>query len=131
LIWSKVQREKLYWERGARRWGYALLMLSNTRLDKLGNKLKKGVELSKDELCDLLEWRNSFSPLLDYYQKKLKKKVASGDIVSIAKRLKRIESIRIKLKRFKTMRLSTLQDIAGIRVGQVSMHYLNLTLKVV
>lgn len=37
-------------------------------------------------------------------------------MMAIAKRIKRIESIRIKLKRFSTMRLSTLQDIAGLRV---------------
>ena len=93
-----------------------LTMVSNTRLDKIGTKLKKSDDILKGELRDLQEWRNSFSSILDYYHKKLKEKVSSGDIVAIAKRIKRIESIRIKLKRFKTMRLSTLQDIAGIRL---------------
>jgi len=41
--------------------------------------------------------------------------ISDEDLVVLARRLKRIESIELKLKRFKTMRLSALQDIAGVR----------------
>ncbi len=91
-------------------------MLSNRQIDKLGEKLKNEIELTDNEYQELLSWRNSFSTSLDYYHKRLKEKIEADGIMAIAKRLKRIESIRVKLKRFPTMRLSTLQDIAGLRV---------------
>ena len=91
-------------------------MLSNRQIDKLGEKLQSNNSLSASELKDLLEWRNSFSPILDYYHLRLKDKIDSDGVIAIAKRIKRIESIKIKLKRFYTMRLCTLQDIAGLRV---------------
>ncbi len=90
-------------------------MLSNRQIDILGEKLKAEKNLSTKELDDLLEWRNSFSPTMDYYYTRLKNKIEEDTTVAIAKRVKRIESIKIKLKRFSTMRLSTLQDIAGLR----------------
>ncbi len=91
-------------------------MISNSRIDKIGNKLKTSSALTQGEFEDLLTWRNLFSSPLDYYHTRLKELIEPDSIVAIAKRLKRIESIRIKLERFKTMRLSTLQDIAGSRV---------------
>ena len=91
-------------------------MISNSKIDQIGNKLKKNNDLEKEDLNDLLEWRNNFSPSLEYYHSKLKSKINSTHIVTLSRRLKRIDSIQIKLKRFSTMRLSTLQDIAGLRV---------------
>lgn len=91
-------------------------MLSNRQIDKLGEKLKNEIELTDNEYQELLRWRNSFSASLDYYHKRLKEKIGTDGVMAIAKRIKRIESIRVKLKRFSTMRLSTLQDIAGLRV---------------
>ncbi len=91
-------------------------MLSNRQIDKLGEKLKSEIELTDKEYQELLIWRNSFSSTLDYYQNRLKDKIEADGVVAIAKRIKRIESIRVKLKRFSTMRLSTLQDIAGLRI---------------
>lgn len=90
-------------------------MVSNRKIDNIGEQLKKVTLLKKADLNILLEWRNSFSPILEYYYSKLKKEIKKEDLVVLARRLKRIESIQIKLKRFKTMRLSTLQDIAGVR----------------
>lgn len=90
-------------------------MISNRQIDKIGEHLKGKVDICKDDVVALLEWRNSFSPILEYYYKKLQKDFGEDTIVVLARRLKRIESIQIKLKRFKTMRLSTLQDIAGVR----------------
>lgn len=91
-------------------------MISNSRVDKIGELLKKGARLESSEFDSLLEWRNSFSSTLDYYYKKIEGLFEEDDVVALARRLKRIESIQIKLKRFKTMRLSTFQDIAGLRV---------------
>ncbi|MCK5884662.1 MAG: hypothetical protein KAG61_13310 [Bacteriovoracaceae bacterium] len=91
-------------------------MISKRKIDQIGELLKKQKSLSGLELSELLEWRNSFSAPLDYYANKLRAKLSDKSIIAIARRLKRIESIKIKLKRFKTMRLSTLQDVAGLRV---------------
>ncbi|MCP4912963.1 MAG: hypothetical protein GY909_07580 [Oligoflexia bacterium] len=91
-------------------------MVSKRKIDQIGDKLKVNEALTKPELVDLLEWRNSFSTTLDYYYLKLKNKIKQDKVKLIARRLKRIESIKIKLKRFKTMRLSTFQDIAGLRM---------------
>ena len=90
-------------------------MISNSKIDKIGDLLKKDNSLKSSDLKILLDWRNSFSPILDYYYKKLKKNINQNNAVVLARRLKRIESIQIKLRRFKTMRLSTLQDVAGVR----------------
>lgn len=91
-------------------------MISKRKIDKIGDILKEKKSLDASDLNQLLEWRNSFSSTLDYYFSKLKVKIDKNDAILFARRLKRIESIQIKLKRFSTMRLSTLQDIAGLRV---------------
>ena len=91
-------------------------MVSRRKIDQIGEILKKDGKLNKKEQSDLLEWRNSFSSTLDYYHLKLKTLAKKEQMLILARRLKRIESIQIKLKRFKTMRLSTLQDIAGVRL---------------
>ncbi len=100
-------------------------MVSNRKIDNIGNLLKKEADLNKSDLKTLLQWRNSFSPILEYYYSKLKKDVNGDNLVVLARRLKRIESIQIKLKRFKTMRLSTFQDVAGVRVVLKSEYALN------
>ncbi len=91
-------------------------MVSNRKIDQIGEILKEDGELNKAEHSVLLEWRNSFSSSLDYYHSKLKTMAGSDEMLTLSRRLKRIESIQIKLKRFRTMRLSTLQDIAGVRL---------------
>lgn len=91
-------------------------MVSKRKIDQIGEILKQEGELNKKDLSDLLEWRNSFSSTLDYYHLKLKTIANNEEMLTLARRLKRIESIQIKLKRFRTMRLSTLQDIAGLRL---------------
>ncbi len=100
-------------------------MISKRKIDNIGDKLKREEALNEQELKALLDWRNSFSSTLDYYYSKLKTKLDQTHIAVLARRLKRIESIQIKLKRFKTMRLSTLQDVAGLRVVLDSSEALN------
>jgi hypothetical protein len=90
-------------------------MVTKRKIDQIGDLLKKQRSLNQDDLETLLAWRNSFSPILEYYHNKLKAYLDEEQLIVLARRLKRIESIQIKLKRFKTMRLSTIQDIAGVR----------------
>jgi hypothetical protein len=91
-------------------------MLSKRKIDSIGDKCRLAEGLQSEEFNQLLDWRNSFSSILDYYYLKLKTNISAKDTIVIARRLKRIESIKLKLNRFTTMRLSTLQDIAGVRV---------------
>jgi ppGpp synthetase/RelA/SpoT-type nucleotidyltranferase len=91
-------------------------MISQSKIDKIGQILKGKNSLTKSDYHQLLEWRNSFSSILDYYHTKLKSNINENSIITLSRRLKRIESIQIKLMRFSSMRLSTLQDIAGLRV---------------
>lgn len=91
-------------------------MISKRKIDLIGEKCRTGKSLHDDEFNQLLTWRNSFSSILDYYYSKLKTNISVQDAITVARRLKRIESINLKLSRFSTMRLSTLQDIAGLRV---------------
>jgi hypothetical protein len=96
--------------------GEKLSMLSKTTIDKIGEELRRNDYLDHLNLNALLSWRNEHLPTLDYYHSKLDSDLKQFGVLFSAKRLKRIESIHLKLKRFKTMRLSTLQDMAGIRI---------------
>jgi len=95
------------------------LIYSKTKVDKSGEALKKN-GLEKEERQSWLEvlsnWRSFHVMPLDTFAKVLKKrvkKVSPNGI--IAQRLKRTPSILLKLKKHGTMRLSTMQDVGGLR----------------
>ena len=95
------------------------LIFSKTKVDKSGEALKKN-GLQKDErqlwLEVLSNWRAFHVMSLDSFAKVLRarvKKISDNGI--IAQRLKRTPSIILKLRKHKTMRLSTMQDIGGLR----------------
>tara|TARA_B100001248_G_scaffold262427_1_gene258351 strand:- start:6971 stop:7396 length:426 start_codon:yes stop_codon:yes gene_type:complete len=92
-------------------------MISKSKIGKIGDRIKRGEFLTKAENTNLQDWRKSFVPILDYYPKKATQKIDEESIVALGKRLKRIPSIHSKLKRSKTLRLSSMQDIAGLRIG--------------
>lgn len=95
------------------------LKYSKTKIDKAGEILKGiGLEISKanEALETLSNWRAFHAVPLDTFAKVLKsrvKKISKNAIV--AQRLKRTSSIILKLKTHKTMRLSAMQDIGGLR----------------
>lgn len=93
--------------------------LSNSTINKIGNIIRKNNNTAdyKEAIEILSVWRESHGPLVDeYYDKcvKLAKQIDKNIIV--AQRLKRLPTIIGKLNRFKSMRLSSMQDIAGIRI---------------
>jgi hypothetical protein len=68
-------------------------------------------------------WRSSHSFPLNTFQITLRNKARQADEAAlVAQRIKRLSSIAYKLRRFKEMRLSRMQDIGGCRavVGTVS-----------
>lgn len=100
-------------------------MTSRSKIDKIGDTLKKREDLNSSELKILLQWRNGFSDDLAYFYRKLSEQIEEEKRVALVRRIKRIDSIKKKLIRFKTMRLSTFQDIAGIRMILKSEEFLN------
>ena len=91
-------------------------MISSSQIDKIGDKLRKEASLTSEESLTLLDWRNSFVSTLDYYHRRSLQKIQPETLLAVGKRLKRIPSIQKKLLRSKTLRLSSMQDIAGLRL---------------
>ncbi len=62
-------------------------------------------------------WRSSHSYPLNTFQITLRNRAKKYEKdITVAQRIKRLESIHAKLSRHSTMRLSQMQDIAGCRV---------------
>lgn len=96
------------------------LKYSKSKIDKAGEVLKK-VDLKTADTDDALDvlsnWRAFHAMPLDTFAKVLKtrvKKISESNFI-VAQRLKRTPSILLKLKTHKTMRLSAMQDIGGLR----------------
>lgn len=93
---------------------------SKSKIDKAGEMLKSAV-ISDDEriksLKVLSSWRTAHALPLDTFAKILKLRAAKVNAsFTVAQRLKRTPSVLLKLKNHKTMRLSAMQDIGGVRV---------------
>lgn len=95
------------------------LKYSKTKIDRAGELLKNRAS-SDEDIAKALEilssWRAYHAVPLDTFATVLRQRVQkiSGDAV-IAQRLKRTPSILLKLSNHKTMRLSAMQDIGGLR----------------
>ena len=94
--------------------------MSNTALNKIGDIIRAQRYDSDYEnaVKALNNWREVHGAILDsYYDKcvKLAKKIDKNNII-VAQRLKRLPTIIGKLNRFEDMRLSSMQDIAGVRI---------------
>ena len=97
----------------------AVLEYSKTKIDRAGELLKNRAG-SDAEIANALEtlssWRAYHAMPLDTFAKVLRGRIQkiTGNAV-VAQRLKRTPSILLKLSNHKTMRLSTMQDIGGLR----------------
>lgn len=95
------------------------LLYSKTKIDKAGEILKSKSIINGEKLSALevlSNWRAFHAVPLDTFAKVLKaraQKIQNNAIV--AQRLKRTPSILLKLSKHKTMRLSAMQDIGGLR----------------
>lgn len=94
---------------------------SNNEIKKAGKILAKPLEFSTQEYEDaqntLTYWRTIHAPAINTFQATLRDKLKRYGFKDylIAQRLKRAVSIVSKLERFSAMKLSTMQDIAGLR----------------
>ena len=97
------------------------LKYSKSKVDKAGEILKeKGLSINEvNAALDVLSnWRAFHAIPLDTFAKILKsrvKKISKSENAIVAQRLKRTSSILLKLQTHKTMRLSAMQDIGGLR----------------
>lgn len=95
------------------------LKFSKSKVDKAGELLKSGHkpnDLMIEALEVLSNWRAIHAIPLDTFAKVLKARAQKvNNKAIIAQRLKRTPSIVLKLATHKTMRLSTMQDIGGLR----------------
>lgn len=99
-----------------------LLNLSKSKVDKAGEGLKDIISLEDENVKDSLQvlsgWRAIHALPLNSFASVLRnriKLISKSDKWIVAQRLKRTHSIVLKLKTHKTMRLSTMQDIGGVR----------------
>ena len=95
------------------------LAFSKSKIDRAGELLKSRAGSSEDiahALEALSAWRAYHAAPLDTFATVLRKRISrvSKDAV-VAQRLKRTPSIIFKLTNHKTMRLSAMQDIGGLR----------------
>lgn len=93
---------------------------SKAQIDKSGELLKLDLPAKQlsQPLSVLSDWRSYHSGPLSNFAKTLKRravKISEDPDVLVAQRLKRTSSIQLKLRKHKTMRLSTMQDIGGVR----------------
>lgn len=102
---------------------------SRTRIDAAGNTIidpfAQDAELAQ-AYAVINNWRASHSLPLNTFQIGLRKNAKKSDPQAlIAQRIKRLSSIEAKLRRFKHMNLSQMQDIGGCRaiVGTVNQVY--------
>jgi hypothetical protein len=99
------------------------MLISRNKIKALGKKLRGeslGSGLSTEDLEVLSQWRDSHGPALNYQLKLIEEALRSFQLTpqdfSLSQRLKRIYSIKLKLKRFPNMQLSMMDDVAGARV---------------
>lgn len=95
------------------------LRFSKSKIDKAGEVIKSEMASAKEinQALDILSnWRDVHAMPLDTFTKVLKTRIQKiNPSAIIAQRLKRTPSILLKLTNHKTMRLSTMQDIGGVR----------------
>jgi ppGpp synthetase/RelA/SpoT-type nucleotidyltranferase len=86
--------------------------ISKTLIRKIGKNIKNNI-VSDEELIIFNEYRNTFIEVMQELITSIKDKLPKP--LFIARRLKRLESIKIKLQRFPQMELDRMQDIGGTR----------------
>lgn len=93
------------------------ISITKQKIRQAGQNLRENKAKAED-FGLISTWRsfhiNIMSSMVNIINKKLKESKLNAIIV--ARRLKRMNSIELKLKRFKDMQLDRMQDIAGVRV---------------
>lgn len=86
--------------------------ISKTKIRKIGKSIKNNL-INEEELNIFNIYRNIYIEVMEQFVNSIKNKLPKP--LFIARRLKRLESIKIKLQRFPQMELDRIQDIGGTR----------------
>lgn len=103
--------------------------MSKSALDRIGQNIREDkAEVVDIAISSLNSWRESHGEILQKYYNyaNILAKIIDKDNIIVAQRLKRLPTIVNKLKRFKDMRLSRMQDVAGIRIIVEDINQLDL-----
>ncbi len=99
---------------------------TKTQIDKAGKTLLENIDHVQSHLV-LTNWRASHGYPVNTFQATLRKRLKSIDNKAIvAQRIKRTPAIISKLRRFKSMRLTQMQDIGGLRAVVDSVKHVRL-----
>ncbi|MBT4761311.1 MAG: RelA/SpoT domain-containing protein [Bdellovibrionaceae bacterium] len=98
-------------------------IITRSQIKNIGKSLrsiKTDQQLESSSLVLLNKWREHHDATLKYYGKLLKSEAIKLGIkpsqFTVTQRIKRIHSIILKLRRFPLMQLSTMDDVAGVRI---------------
>ena len=93
------------------------ILTTKKQVRKAGENIKNNIADDNDYKT-IASWRSIHVPIMTSMVNAINKKLNSKNLKAaiIARRLKRLSSIELKLKRFKNMQLDRMQDIAGVRV---------------
>lgn len=90
--------------------------ITKKEINRIGERIKKE-EITSEDYTKISEYRQEHSKVTTLFVNSIKnKKIIKDNKAIISRRLKRMPSIIRKLKRFEKMKLSSMQDLGGIRV---------------
>ncbi|WP_282127543.1 RelA/SpoT domain-containing protein [Roseobacter litoralis] len=88
---------------------------SKGRVNRAGENLASG-QATQDDLTAIENWRASHNHILNTFQANLRRRAKLSNARTPVQRIKRLETIENKLRRYPNMRLARMQDIVGCRV---------------
>ena len=93
------------------------ILTTKKQVRKAGENIKNNIADDNDYKT-IAQWRRIHIPIMISMVNAINKKLNDNNLkaVLIARRLKRLSSIELKLKRFESMQLDRMQDIAGVRI---------------
>lgn len=93
------------------------IIATKKQVRKAGDNIRAGIA-SKYDYEIISSWRSLHAQLMSSFATSINRKLKINKITPkvVARRLKRLNSIEYKLKRFADMKLDRMQDIAGLRI---------------
>src|SRR6056297_3370915 len=88
---------------------------SKSRVNQAGRNLAAN-SASKEDMDIIENWRASHNHILNTFQANLRRRAKLSNARTPVQRIKRLETIQNKLRRFPEMQLSRMHDIVGCRV---------------
>jgi len=88
---------------------------SKSRVNRAGQNLANGVA-TREDMEAIENWRASHNHILNTFQANLRRRAKLSSVRTPVQRIKRLETIQNKLRRYPDMQLARMHDIVGCRV---------------